>query len=287
MADKFGRSYILNIQTDSGDTLTIKPPFTVEFDITRNALTSANVCSFRIFNLNANHRGQIRKDINDFGKLRAVQFMAGYGSNLPIVFDGNITQAWSVREGSNFITQIESFDGGFAFANASISNNFPAETTQHAVMESMIADLKKHGVKRGAIGNSYTKKLKRGNAYTGNTINVIKELSGGGFFIDNGKAYALSDDEVIEGPVTVINSESGLLGTPVRERLIINVDMLFEPRLLIAQKIELKSTTEANFNGPYRVMSIKHRGMISESVCGDAVTSVGLRSALNAVVVTP
>jgi hypothetical protein len=34
--------------------------------------------------------------------------------------------------------------------------------------------------------------------------------------------------------------------------------------------------TEPQLNGQYKVVSIKHQGTISDAVCGDAITTVGL-----------
>ncbi len=279
MINKLGRNYTLNIQTLLGTTITIQPPFTIEFDITRNILSAANLGQIRIYNVAQNIRNQIRKDINDNGKLRIVQLQAGYGINLPTIFDGNISQAWSVREGTNFITQIESFDGGYAFANAVSGTPFPVGTDQKTVISSLMGDLSKYGVQIGAIGNSFQGALGRGNSYQGPTIDVLRELAKGGFFIDNGKAYALGPTEMLSGTVTTVDAGSGLLGTPTRENYIINFDMLFEPRIVAGQQINLVSSTDQNFNGPYKVISVKHHGMISETVCGDAITSLGLYSA--------
>lgn len=274
---KFGRSYILKVQTQNGETLTIQPPFTVEFDITRNTLTSANVASIRIYNLSPKNRSQIRKDVTNYGDLRQVQLAAGYGTNLPIIFVGNITQAWSVREGNNFITQIESFDGGYAFANGQTNTTYPAGTQQQTIVENMASSLP--GVTVGAIGE-FSGSITRGNAYTGNTTNLLNALTGGGMFIDNGKVNCLGNSECLEGEIQIINSDTGLLGTPVREQTILNFDMLFEPRLIVGQKIQLDSLEGslkgANFNGFYKIISLKHRGMISAAICGDAITSVGM-----------
>lgn len=274
---KFGRNYILQVETSAGTTITIKLPFTVEFDITRNVMTSANVASIRIYNLNANHRAQIRKNITDYQDIRTIELKAGYGDTLAILFSGNITQAWSVREGTNFITQIESFDGGFAFANSVSDITATSGTTQKSVIDTLFLDLKKAGVKPGVIG-SFPGSLTRGNAYSGSTTQILQDLSGGRFYIDNGKAYVLADNECLSGPVTLINAASGLLNTPLREQTIINFDMLFEPKLVIGQLVELDSSTtdDQNVNGKYKVISLKHRGMISAAVCGDAITSVGL-----------
>lgn len=272
---KFLRNYVLTVQTQNGDNLTIAPPFTIEFDITRNTLTSANVCSIRIYNLSQNNRNAIRFNIMDTGDFRAVELRAGYGEtqNLPVIFSGNITQAWSVRESVNFITAIECFDGGFAFANAETNVVFPSGTAQLTVLQTLAGSLP--NVSLGAIG-SYPGSLSRGAAIAGSTTDQLATISGGGFFIDNGKAHVLGDSECLEGEMLVINSSSGLLGTPVREQTILNFDMIFEPRLIVGQKIQLDSGTGANFNGFYKIISLKHRGMISQAVCGDAITSVGM-----------
>jgi hypothetical protein len=274
----------LQVQTQDGGVLTVEPPFTMEFDITRNILTSANVSSIRIYNLSKNNRNQIRKNVNDYGDLRQITFTAGYGTNLPVVFTGNISQAWSVREGVNVITQVESFDGGFAFTNGLTNEQFPSGTPQSTIIASLAGSLP--GVTLGAIGN-YPGVTSRGNSYSGTTTDLLRELTGGGFFIDNGKVNCLGDSECLQGEIELINSASGLLGTPVREQTILNFDMLFEPRLVIGQKIQLQSITESNFNGFYKVISIKHRGMISEAVCGDAITSVGLFYGTQALTTVP
>ena len=271
---KFGRAYTLQVGTANGQTITIQLPFTVEFDITRNTLTSANVCSIRIYNLSANHRNQIRFNIMDTGDYRPVTLQAGYGQNLATIFNGSITQAWSVREGTNFITTIESFDGGYAFNNGLTNTTFPSGTSQTTIIKTLAGSLPNVAV--GSVGN-YPGSIGRGNAVSGNTMDILRDLTGGGVFIDNGKVNCLGDSECLPANgIAVIDSSSGLLGTPIREQTILNFDMLFEPRLVVGQQIQLNSSTGANFNGFYKVISVKHRGMISGAVCGDAITTVGL-----------
>lgn len=271
--DKFGRKYKLDVELKGGGTLTIEPPFTIEFDIMRNIFSSANFSTIRILNLSANNRNKIRKDVSDYLDLRAIELKAGYGSNLPVIFSGNVSQAWSVREGTNFITQIESFDGGFAFANGITSETFPANTAQATVIETLLKALP--GVTVGAVGE-YPGSLSRGNSYVGNTCDLLRELTGGGFFIDNRKANCLGNNEYLDGEIQVINAQAGLLGTPIREQSILHFSMLFEPKLIVGQKVRLESQTDVNFNGEYKVISVEHRGTISEAVCGDATTLVGL-----------
>jgi hypothetical protein len=274
--DKIGRNYSLDIETEDGSTLTVEPPFTLEFDITRNTLTSANVCSFRILNLSLKHRNKIRFNSYDSNNFRSIAFFAGYGDNMPMCFNGNITQAWSVREGVNFVSQIESFDGGYAFVNAKADglSPFPAGTLKKTVITALASSLP--NVSIGAIGN-FPGTIDRGFSGSGNTVKLLAELTGGGFFIDNGKVFCLNRSETVDGSISVINSQTGLLGTPVREKTFLSFDMLFEPRLQAGQQIILDSTTApGNYNGVYKVVSVKHRGVISDAVCGEAITTVGL-----------
>jgi len=280
--DKYNRRYQLAIQTQDGSTLVIEPPFTMEFDITRNILTSANVCQIRVLNLNKRNRNQIRFDISNYGELRGIVLKAGYGENLPIIFAGNISQAWSVREGTNFVSQIECFDGGYALANGTYNQEFIAGTPQMTVINSMVASLP--GVTPGVVRN-VSGEIQRGNAYSGNTADLLNQLVPNQFFIDNQKANILGDSECIQGDIANISSDAGLLGTPIREQAIIHFDMVFEPRLKIGQLLNLSSVTDDSFNGSYKVISIKHRGIISEVVSGDAVTSVGLFKGASALTV--
>lgn len=196
---------------------------------------------------------------------------------MPIVLNGNIQQAWSQRSGNNFITSIKAFDGGYASQVANFNQPFPAGTPQKEVIGTMISSLKSYGIDAGAIGD-YPGFLSRANGYSGATMDLLRELTGGEFFVDNGIAHALGDNEAIAGTPFVINSASGLLGTPIREVLFFKFDMIFEPRLFVGQQILLDSSTGANFNGLCKVTSLKHSGIISPSVSGAAVSTVGLAS---------
>lgn len=270
---KFGRNYELQVGADDGQTLTVKLPFTIEFDITRNTLTSANVCQVRIYNLSKLNRNRLRFNISNFGgPYRPIKLKAGYGDNLAEIFSGNVSAAWSVREGTNFITQIECYDGGFAFVNGTTNRQFAAGTPQTAVIQSVMSDLP--NTKQGAIG-AYPGVLSRGNTYSGNTAGILGQLTNGGFFVDSGKANALGTNEYLTAPagIQTISAATGILNTPVLEQTIVRFDMLFEPSLNVGSAVFLQSVTEENFNGLYKITAVKHRGVISGAVAGNCVTS--------------
>lgn len=276
--DKLGRNYFLKVQKLEGDYLEIRPPFTMDFDVSRTILSSANTSTIRVYNLSEANRSQIRKDTTDFDFNLNVVLQAGYQLNMPVIFQGNIKQAWSHRQRVDFITEIQSFDGGFAMVNGTSNQTFKTGTPNVNVLRSLINDLP--GVTQGTVG-AFPASTIRGAAYSGRTADLLSQLSGNSFFIDNGKANILGDDECLQGSIQVIDSSTGLLGTPIREQNMLHLETLFEPRLILGQKIQLKSSTAQNYNGFYRVVSIHHRGTISEATCGEAITTIGLAYGFN------
>lgn len=286
--DKYGRNYILSVEAQDGTTVTIRPPFTMEFDVVRKSLSSASVSTIRVYNLSPEVRKSLLKNQFDYGDQRLITLRAGYGAgpNFPTCFTGTVSKAFSVREGTNFVTQFESFDGGFAFVNANISEGqgvFPAGTPIRTIIQSFIDSLSPYGVKAGAVGD-FPGTIPRKNSYSGNTIEVLKELTQGSFYIDGGKAFALTNNETLNSAevAPVINSASGLLGTPVRQETLLLFTTLFEPSLFIGQQIKLESKTADNFNTFYKVTALHHQGIISDSICGDATTEIEVFYGVNA-----
>lgn len=272
--EKLQRNYRLFVDASDGKRLEVSPPFSIEFDIKRGILSQKRDGNIRIYNLKEETRLAILQNVNDFSSPRKVELWAGYQDQMPIIFRGTISYCWSAREGINFITTIEAYDAGFELITSQVNKAYKQGILEASVMEDMIKTMAP-GVTLGAISD-YNSPLSKGNSYSGNTGELLNQISGGAFFCDLGKAYVLKDSDCIRGSLLEINSDSGLLGTPIREQTILHLEMLFEPRLLIGQLVNLNSTTGRLYNGPAKVVSLTHRGMISDSVCGSVITSVGL-----------
>lgn len=290
---KLGRNYFLNVELSDGSILQVYLPFTIEFNIIRKNLGSVNTCQIRIYNLSKKNRNLIRYDMSDYSNVRKIQLYAGYGTNLPLIFTGNIIQAWSIREGVDFITTIESYDGGDGFINGFIPGTatFPSGTTLQNIYKTLMSYMP--NTTFGAIGPSFIYKSgtstllvnSRSTSYSGDVGDVLRTITGGAFFVDNGKTYILSNNECINGNVSIVNYQSGLLNTPLRENSIVTLDIIFEPGIVLGQYIELDTSTfeelnsnsinnNNNVNGFYKITSLTHRGVISESICGDAISTL-------------
>ena len=272
---KFGRNYQFTAQGNDGSIVSFGLPFTCEFDIVRNTFTSANTCKIRFYNLAKDNRDRLRFNISNFGgPYIPITFQAGYGNDMSVIFQGNVSQGWSERTGPNFITQLECYDGGFAFGNAYTNLQVRPSTPFSALINQFISSLGDYHVVPGAIGN-YPGVLSRGSTYSGNTCDLLRELTGNGFYIDRGIGSALGSSEYFanSSPTLLIESESGLLGSPILENNIVRFDMIFEPGLVPGQAIFLNSTTQSFLNNLYKVTSVHHRGTISAAISGEVITT--------------
>lgn len=280
--NKFNRQYQLKLETGDGRVVTISSPLTIEFNIVRNTLASANTASFSVKNLNPATRSNIYKDLYNVEEFRAIQFFAGYddlqeGARLPMLFNGTIKSAYNNRSAGSveFSTDIECFDGqlsAFDNINLNVKKGTPLKDILKDVTNSM------SDIGSFTVGNGLDQKTYRGTSLMGNPKDYLRNLSGKRFFIDSRGVYILSENEVIDGSIKKIDKTNGILGTPRRQELFVEIDMLFEPRLKPAQLIQLESESAPEHNGDYKVVGFKHSGVISGSEGGSVYTTVTLQA---------
>lgn len=281
---KFGRVYSLSVELANGQKTTIELPFTVEFEVRRETLASSQTATIKVYNLGERLRNLIYKDKFNVTEFRAVQLRAGYENfKAPLIFNGTILQAYSERQGVNFITTLECYDGAFAMSNSYSSQTFGAGATREQVLRGLNSDLK--GISGQPIIGNFPGRLARGSVYLGNTWNYIVQLSDGYASIDNGQLKILRPNEAIQSEIPLITSESGLLGSPRRADTMIEFEMLFEPRFSLGQVVGLQSEANSIFNGSYKVMGFVHTGVISPSVGGECKTQVSLWTGTSPIVV--
>lgn len=280
MTSKLFRDYLLTVHGENDEVVEITYPLTLELDISRNNLAEANTGTFRVYNLSERKRRILYKDQYNTNEYRYIELRAGYNPEgtidrklLPVVFRGNVLVCQSFRQGVDFITEIKAYDGGYAISSGFTSRTLGISVSQKEVINTLMQDLPKISI--GAIGE-YFGGGSRGQVYFGQTKDLLTQITGGGFYIDNEKAYALKANECIQGDVSVLSADTGLLSSPVRSGQQIIFDIVFEPKLSVGQILELNSQTNQNFNGLYKVLGFHHKGTISGATCGSLITSVTL-----------
>lgn len=290
MANKFGRNYNLSITPNvAAANIVITPPFTIEFDIERNIVGSLNNALIRIYNLSQRNRELILKDSFDFSVDRSIVLKAGYGDALYSIFSGTIFSAFSRREGVNYITEISAQSGGYSVPNNFYNRTIAGGTANQEVIQDMAENMKSSNLNIGAIG-TFDGESSRAKPYCGNTFSLLQELTGGGTFIDQNNLYCLNTNETLSTPdPLIIDSANGLLGTPQREQNTMVVPIVFTPQINPGELINLQSTTieqnigsvstdlpNKSYNGIQKVNLVRHRGTISDAVCGDLMTEIGI-----------
>lgn len=263
------------------NAVVIKPPITLEFEIRREFLASAQTATFRIKNLGEKTQDTIYKDRFATSLFARVALQAGYqGAFLPTIFDGSIWFARSNRQSRrDIVTEIDSFDGGFAMANSFSSFSLPPSNTYVDALQRLNGDLVQTsatpiiGTVPGTLGP-------RSAIFVGPTFDLITKLLPPGVTstIDLGQLKVLADLDVLSfGSQTyLISANTGLLDPPVREGAFITVRMMFEPRITLGQVVQLDSVVNSIFNGLYQVRGVSHSGIISGSEGGPAETRLQL-----------
>ena len=279
--EKFGLTWHLIFRNPSqNEQIEISYPLTIEFNIDRAISNSTNTASIRIKNLEEKTRDKFQFDhyrLVDFDKTlknyKQVILQAGYNGNLTTIFAGNLLQGYSYREGTDIITFMNCGDGAYAVANSYSNFTINRGQSNQDLIKNLINDLTGTGtLSVGAISNvdGNIQKAQTVSSYTSDAINTINDVK---LTIDLEKVNLLKTYDVID-EVTLINSDTGLLTTPIRENSYISFDMLFEPKIKLGQLAEINSIINPVYNGQYKVYGIRHTGTISEKVASNVKTSL-------------
>ena len=282
--NKFGRNYLLSVQGNrqsGGDTYSIQMPLTLEFEVERNMWGQANSGRFRIYNLaekTRNNLFHVRFD-TAIENAQMIRMFAGYDSqhNAPMIFFGNVRRCTTMRKKVDWITDIDAWDGGLGMVVGQItlekkSANWSPEEIMRTISGSMPF------VQYGAIGNINIKSS-RGVSMAGNSWDVAGRLFGAGVlrFVDNGMTYAIKETEYLvkPGATTLIIGPDNIIGTPRIDAGVMEVDIIFEPSVYVAQAVQVTSLNSI-CNGTYQLRGFKHAGTISGAVCDKAITTLQL-----------
>jgi len=288
--NKWIKNYTLKVQgTDTLKELhIIELPFTVEFNYINSVMGLVAEADFKIYNLKESVRNVLFKDWYEQDKKRYVAFYVGYGDSPMALFKGDCWTCYNQKTKTDWETSMTCHSAYSAMSGSYTSYTFDAGTTKSDNIRRLMNDIIKHNTNLSlgqlSIGkiSDYVDPVSKkpithltSVTFKGTTSNVLKKYTQGDFFISNNKLYSLSKYDSVEGVVSVISSQTGLLGTPRRAKTYIEVDMILEPNMRLFQYINLE-TKYKGFSGKYKVLGVIHTGTISGSVDSEATTTVTL-----------
>lgn len=254
---QFDRDYQLTIEYDGVNVL-IQPPMRVVFDVFRSIDGSGlNKATISVYNLKESTRAKIEKSAEDTRKIK-VKLITGYKSGdnrLRQIFDGLVMLGHTERDGVDFVTKMESYDG-----MNDLFYGYVAKTVK-TKQQSLNRALSDMGLSKGIVTNLAD--LTRPKVMFGKSTKVIESFltdTNQSWFIKDGKLNIINGNEVLDGYIPVISPESGLISTPTRQQQIITFDTLMNASIELGGMIDLQSTTGFHVNGKHKVVTIETRG---------------------------
>lgn len=282
---KFDRNYKISFEIGYRQNLTeyvpqevieVAYPFTLQLDVNRNAFSSLNTGVFNLYNLSNTVKAKLWKDKYDNSKYITMRLYAGYGDFMPLVFTGDILQCYSYRDSGSteYITNIQANDAGYLYQYGFANRTFEKGTTFPNLLNILLEPMP--NIKIGYITPDI-QDLARAQTFIGQTMDLLsREYGKYQIFVDNSYFNILGERDVIANEAIAISDDSGMLGTPKRAETFLEVQMIFEPQLVVGQIAYLASSSMPGFNGTYKVIGIKHNGIISPTESGNLYTSVTL-----------
>lgn len=287
---KFGRNYRMKVKIGKikdgrqvwDEEFEIAYPLTINFQISRKQYSNLNTATFEIFNLSEETRAKLYRDKYLPEKQIRIEFYAGYGTdtqNLPLCYAGDVFDGYSDKRGSdpNIKTSLTCATGLFSRANCYVNKVFAKGTKPLEIIQALCNEA---SIQLGNSDSEYIQSMEpliRDTPFVGGALEELKKYVGNHAYIDSSmdidKVWILGDNDVLPQAYYLIVGDDVIFGTPKRRDVCLSIDMLFEPRLVENQAIELKSRTASYFNGIYKIVGFNHQGTISGAVGGNCQTT--------------
>ena len=249
----------------------------IVFKIKKSDAQTPNTAEIRVYNLAKETASKIRKEFS------TVLLQAGYDSNYGTIFAGNIKQVKLGREnGTDSYIDIAAGDGDDAYNFAVVNSTLSAGATQQDQINSAAGSMSVKAVKQGSITGVESNKLPRGKVMYGMARDYLRQSASAtetSWSIQDGKIQFVKLTGLLPSQAVLLNSKSGLIGTPEQTNDGITVKCLLNPQLKIAGrvKIDQENIAEAQLpdtskkdtvnkpvaiedDGFYRLLTVEHSG---------------------------
>jgi hypothetical protein len=184
----------------------------IRFQVRNTTAQTLKRAEIRIYNLSDD---TARKIQNEFTR---VELSAGYGGEAGLIFQGQIAYIMAGKENATD-TYVDIFaqDGDAAY-NFAVSNRTLAKGwTPDQLYDAMLQDMAPYGVTAGYKPAFTAESASRGRACYGMTRDYLRDLAkqqGCEWNIEDGKLNFVPLTSYIPGQAVVVNSNTGMIGTP-------------------------------------------------------------------------
>ena len=213
----------------------------ISFFVEKTLTQEPNTAEIKIYNLNDINRKTLRDQQHI-----PVLLKAGYENSVGLLFKGDLTEVFSQREGSDWVTTIRSGDGLVALRSAQIQQSFKAGTPMLDVLKSIAKTL---GI---STGDAMSKLERLGLQDLDNTMSVsgnsmqqfhkaLKPLGLEASIQDNALQILVSK-EALEQTAVLLSPDTGLLDSPqLNNHGVLRAQALINHELFPGRKIKLET----------------------------------------------
>lgn len=248
----------------------------VNFNIEKSLVGYPNLANIKIYNLSESKRNDIEKsDIT-------IRVFAGYkDTGLPLLFSGDVINVIHRFIQPDWVSEIFCRDGGKVLDNAIINKAFPEGMTTENIANELLKEM--DGISKGLTDGlkdclTGKKSLLRAWQASGSIKSIWDELAKNCDFewsINDGVFETVPKNIPADDvPPIIINQKSGMIGSPERTDIGVNVKNHLLPELKLGRTIKIKSISETinagnlffkkvppiRNEGVYRIDKIVHIG---------------------------
>lgn len=263
--------YIRAVELTVGNafTATVITGLRIQFTITKDLQGFPNLAEISIYNLSEDTRSKIQSEFEN------LVLKAGYVDNLKTIFTGDLRNVTKTRIGPDLITTVYAADGNKDFEEAFYNKSFNDGAKVSDIVNDVISEFKE--VTKGVTeGISQTAQKVFGATFSSDSSEVLDQLGDENDFdwsIQNGKVDIIARDSFVNEQ-TVINSQTGMINSPIITEIGADVKTLLNPSVLPGRLVKIESVApnfslgNLNFRninktlgeGVYKVIKIIHNG---------------------------
>ena len=229
----------------------------VTFDIEKTPESTANTAKISIYNLNENNRDLLKNKEALF-----IILEVGYGDDIDQLWVGDIKRSSTGRQGPDFVTSIESEDGGQAIREARIDKSYAPGVNIKTIIGDVANTLKEAGgVAVGTLSRVSDEISQNGFTASGISKVILDDLAekqGLEWSIQDNEVQFLDPDQDTGEEVVLLTPETGLIGSPIsREKGIEFKALIQTTKIRPGRPVKIQSR---QFDGLYRVNKAKYQG---------------------------
>lgn len=236
MSELFHRSVSALVYQKYGSRTGFTHRLRTQFTIDKTDDTNTNKGKITLFNLKQESRNYLEKEDT------VIELSAGYQGCEQLLFIGDITDVTHKRYDTDIISILTCADGFINIQLASLNLTLAKGSNSNDLIDECLKSL---NLERGTINYPPATLYPRGYSYAGKTVTLLEKIlepHGFKFSVQNNMSQITDTKQGNRELLVKITPDTGLIGSPSKDKNTIKGKSFLNPRIVPGQKIEVSST---------------------------------------------